>query len=58
MSKKHQISIPLIVICIVAIIASIVTEDKNTIINLTAVISFITNVWFVIQSIYHMDDKI
>lgn len=58
MSKKHQISIPLIVICIVAIIASIVTENKNTIINLTTVISFITNVWFVIQSIYHMDDKI
>lgn len=58
MSKKHQISIPLIELCIVATIASIVTENKNTIINLTAVISFITNVWFVIQSIYHMDDKI
>lgn len=58
MSKKHQISIPLIVICIVAIIASIVTENKNTIINLTAIISFLANVWLVIQSIYHMDDKI
>lgn len=58
MSKKQKISIPLIVLCIVAIIASIVTENKNTIINLTAVISFITNVWFVIQSIYHIDDKI
>lgn len=58
MSKKHNISIPLIVLCIVAIIASIVTENKNTIMNLTAVILFITNVWLVIQSIYHMDDKL
>lgn len=58
MSKKHQILIPLIILCIVAIIASIVTENKNTIINLTAVISFLANVWLVIQSIHHMDDKI
>lgn len=58
MSKKQKISIPLIVLCIVAIIASIVTENKNTIINLTAFISFLTNVWLVIQSIYHIDDKI
>ena len=58
MSKKQKISIPLIVLCIVAIIASIVTENKNTIINLTAVISFLANVWLVIQSINHMDDKI
>ena len=58
MSKKHNISIPLIVLCIVAIIAAIVTENKNTIMNLTAVILFITNVWLVIQSIYHMDDKL
>lgn len=58
MSKKHNISIPLIVLCIVAIIAAIVTENKNTIMNLTAVISFLVNVWLVIQSIHHMDDKI